>query len=82
MQVNILYFAFARDITKTESETLQLTPDSNTLAALKQLISKKYPSLMMEKLLFAVNCQYEEDHDQLKLSDGDEIALIPPVSGG
>jgi sulfur-carrier protein len=55
--------------------------DGQTVAALKQTLLAEYPELAGLKSLFvAVNGAYAED-DAL-LNEADEIALIPPVSGG
>ena len=45
-------------------------------------VLKRYPSVTSDKLrvVVAVNGEYQEqDHI---VNDGDELALIPPVSGG
>lgn len=52
-----------------------------TVADLRTALNEKYPELLGLKSLFiAVNNDYAED--DILLSDNDEIALIPPVSGG
>ena len=55
--------------------------DGQTVAALKQTLMATYPDLAGLKSLFvAVNGAYAEDNTVL--TETDEIALIPPVSGG
>ena len=45
-------------------------------------ICLKYPSLNLKKSKFLVAVNYDyADHTEI-LQEGDEIALIPPVSGG
>ena len=53
-----------------------------TLKGLKKLLFVQYPDLQpLEKTLsFAVNTEYADD--SVKLRSGDEVAFIPPVSGG
>lgn len=50
--------------------------------ALREELALRYPRLrpLKEKLLVAVNAEYVDDDTALK--NGDEVALIPPVSGG
>jgi sulfur-carrier protein len=52
-----------------------------TVAELRQFLDTRYPQLKgLKSLLIAVNSSYAEDARQL--DESDEIALIPPVSGG
>jgi len=55
--------------------------DADTVADLRQYLNSRYPQLTgLKSLLIAVNSNYAEDARLLEESD--EIALIPPVSGG
>jgi molybdopterin converting factor small subunit len=57
-------------------------PEGATVGVLAVEVVRRYPGLGLapERLVVAVNHEYRE-HLHL-LEDGDEIALIPPVSGG
>ena len=57
-------------------------PRGATVRRLADEMVDRYPSMTREasKLVVAVNQEYQE-HDHV-LSGGDEVALIPPVSGG
>jgi molybdopterin converting factor subunit 1 len=78
MEVKVLYFALARDLTGKTEETIKF--NGKTTEDLRKLLKNKYPQ--MEKLLdisrFAVNGEYYEG----ELKEGNTIAVIPPVSGG
>lgn len=55
--------------------------DGQRVGDLKRSLLASYPALAGLKSLFiAVNNAYAEDDVQIQ--DNDEIALIPPVSGG
>ena len=56
--------------------------DGATVSDLARDLVLRYPGLTSEpsKLVVAVNQEYR-NHDHT-LHDGDEVALIPPVSGG
>lgn len=56
--------------------------NQSTLGELKNMLYAQYPKLKpLEKTLsFAVNTEYADD--SVKLCCGDEVAFIPPVSGG
>jgi molybdopterin converting factor small subunit len=50
--------------------------------ALQGLLNERYPSLRagITAVRFSVNRQFADDDHVL--ADGDEVAIIPPVSGG
>ena len=75
------YFARIREITGVASEDLDLPPGADA-AALYTLLSTRYADLegMRAHLRVARNLDFV-DWDTA-LQDGDEIAFIPPVSGG
>lgn len=79
--VNILLFARYREVAGSRSITLQM-PYPTTVGDLARQMLKNYPTLVHDaaNLVVAVNEEYR-DHD-FALQDGDEVALIPPVSGG
>jgi MoaE-MoaD fusion protein len=76
MQVSIRLFAGLRERAGTGARTLELT-DGATLGDV-------WPALDLgaepSGLLYAVNKRYAEP--KTTLAEGDEVALIPPVSGG
>ncbi len=81
--MTILFFGIARDIVGSASlEAASLTSEiPETTEALKRVLVDRYPELgRLTSLAIAVNQNYSEA-DQV-LRTGDEIALIPPVSGG
>ncbi len=53
-----------------------------TLGALIELLHARYPKLAerVGSVRFAVNSEYAESSQPLR--SGDEVAVIPPVSGG
>jgi len=80
MTIQLLTFGIARDIAGGSSLTVEV-PEGSTVADLKWHLLGLYPRFeSLNALFIAVNAAYAED-DTL-LSGQDEIALIPPVSGG
>ena len=80
MTLKILTFGIARDI--VGGSTLNFdTPEGINVAQLKQKLLDHYPTFgNLSSLLIAVNEEYGDD--ETVISEDDDIALIPPVSGG
>ena len=81
--MNILLFGITRDIVGQASLTI---PDREagrlkTVASLKRYLRETYPGLdAVSTLAVAVNKDYAAEETVIEPMD--EIALIPPVSGG
>jgi len=85
MRVRLLCFGVLKDIFaqpgETPGETLEL-PAGSTVQALLETCSKRVqvPAGLWASVAVAVNRQYAGMQDVLH--DDDEVALLPPVSGG
>jgi molybdopterin converting factor subunit 1 len=81
IRVNVLFFGAARDATGTDEAQLTLDPPHDSRNAFAQVLTT-YPALRRfgNSLLFAVNQEYAGADREV--SDGDELAIFPPVSGG
>ena len=80
MQIKIQTFGIAREICGGPQISLQV-PESTTAGQLKLLLTEHYPRLgALASFLLAVNEAYAEPQTLLQAED--EIAVIPPVSGG
>jgi Molybdopterin converting factor, small subunit len=78
-QFVIKAFGVTKDIVGARETVLEL--DGDTVASLRSALRHRYPALVeIRSLMIAVNSSYAED-DQ-SIGESDEIALIPPVSGG
>lgn len=78
--MRVLCFGIARDIIGHKSLDLQLN-SINTVSDLKNYIVNSYPGFQDYKdFQIAINQNFAIDTDLI--SDSDEIAIIPPVSGG
>jgi molybdopterin converting factor subunit 1 len=81
MKIRIRLFAAVRDIVGRREELLEL-PEGTTVSDLLHRFAVDHPRLqsLTPSLLLAVNREYVEATRVLR--DGDEVAFIPPVSGG
>jgi len=72
---------FAAAAERVGTSTVEL-PQPPTVAHLRQKLGEGWPSLadLLPRCAVAVNHEYATD-DQ-PLHPGDEVAIIPPVSGG
>jgi molybdopterin synthase catalytic subunit/molybdopterin converting factor small subunit len=81
MRIHLLAFASAGDALGTDRLDVEL-PDGAGLAELRLWLDVRYPALapLWQRLAVAVNGAVRGG-DQ-PLAEGDEVALLPPVSGG
>ena len=80
--MEVLLFGIAKDIVG-KSQLVFSNKDEmpNSVSDLKLAITQKYPDFeKLSSLAIAVNSEYAQD--DVALSANDEIAIIPPVSGG
>lgn len=81
MQVQVLFFGMLKELAGLGSDSLTL-PDSATLADVIRHYEGRIPRLkeMAGSIAMSVNREYAGP--ECKLNSGDEIGLLPPVSGG
>ena len=80
MKIKLIAFGIAREILQSRQMEIELNP-GDTLAALRQTLVNHYPELSkLKSLSFAVGVNYQDD--TFGLHENDEVAIIPPVSGG
>lgn len=81
MQVTVLYFGVLREAMQLSQQILTLPADaraSDVLAIARERLPHIAP--LLQRSAIAVNHGYA--CAGMVLHDGDEIALLPPVSGG
>jgi molybdopterin synthase sulfur carrier subunit len=80
MTVQLLSFGIIKEILGRESISFNLPKQSNT-ADLRNKLNTEFPQLReLASYMIAVNNEYADKN--LIIQQKDEIALIPPVSGG
>ena len=80
MKIAVKLFAAYRESAGLRDAVLDL-PEGATVGDLARLASDRFAGLPdAGRIVIAVNGEYQ-DH-AFALADGDEAALIPPVSGG
>lgn len=80
MKVNVLAFGIVKEIFGNSA----IEVDINTTATVEELkihLEEKYPRLkQLASYMVAVNNEYAQQEQLIEIKD--EIAIIPPVSGG
>ena len=81
MKITARLFAALREKAGTSQVSLDLSQGATVADAIQEL-NHRYPLLVDSALptMFAVNAEYVQGSHTLQA--GDEMALIPPVSGG
>ena len=81
MNIKVLFFASCRDLIGTGELEMTL-PDGATVTDLISKLASEQARFtdMAPSLMVSVNQAYVERDAELQ--DGDEVAFIPPVSGG
>jgi molybdopterin converting factor subunit 1 len=80
MQVRTLFFAIYRDIAGTDEIEVDLPPGSTAADLVRRLRTRPGLDRLPTEPALAVNQEYAAL--TTPLSDGDEVALLPPVAGG
>ena len=82
MEITVRLFASLAETAGAREVRLPDIPRSATVGDLAEAVFGRYPALseLRESVIYAVNSEYvRPDHP---VRAGDEVALIPPVSGG
>lgn len=81
LTLTVLLFAKLRELAGTDRVSVTV-PDGATVSLLKQELGKRFPAAMtlLERSVIAVNHEFAAE--ERVLTEADEIAVIPPVSGG
>ena len=81
MNVKVLYFASARDLASTGTETLSVSKGT-LVDGLAGIIVKLHPGLgrLKGSVRFSVNYVVVDGDEPLH--DGDEVGVLPPIAGG
>src|SRR5579864_3544010 len=81
MRVRILFFGQLKEVTGRERDTLEL-PEGARVSDLLRRYAELKPALQPYYDAMAVALNQEYCEPEAALHEGDEVALIPPVSGG
>jgi MoaE-MoaD fusion protein len=81
VRIRVLFFGVLRDIVGLREDSLDL-PEGGRLGLVFELYAGRFPRLrgMAASVVLALNQEFSTP--EARLTDGDEVAFLPPVSGG
>jgi molybdopterin synthase catalytic subunit len=81
MQIRVLFFGMLKELAGQKDDSIFL-PENATVGDLLDHYEQRIPRLreMLTSIAMSVNQEYAGPESKLK--NGDEVALLPPVSGG
>jgi len=81
MQIRVLFFGVLKDLAGKASDSISL-PENATLGDVLHHYEQAIPRLRETASSLAMSVNQEYAGPATKLTQGDEVALLPPVSGG
>jgi molybdopterin converting factor subunit 1 len=81
LRVKVLFFGRVRELTGIREEALEM-PEGTTLSELFEHYQKRFPSLRGFRASLVASRNQEFAAWDTPLSSGDDVAFLPPVSGG
>lgn len=80
MTITVKYFGIIADFTKKKEEEFHLNEAINSIQSLQSHLEKLYPEIKKTAYSLALNQSIINENTLLQSQD--EIALLPPFSGG
>ena len=81
MRVRVVYLGILRDLAGQDGEPFDLA-DGSRVSDLYAALQHRMPQLQQFRHAIALAVNHEYSAGDTRLHEGDEVALIPPVSGG
>jgi sulfur-carrier protein len=80
--VTVLYFAYIHETTRKKKEIMELSTNTS-IKELVSIILTRYPNIKnIENIKISVNYRIVNSNSNSILKNDDEVALLPPISGG
>ncbi|KAJ8928222.1 hypothetical protein NQ314_019286 [Rhamnusium bicolor] len=82
VEVKVLFFAKAREVAGKSCDILSVSSPISYLQLLEEIVTTYSLADIKRNIILAVNEEYCNLDTTIYLKPGDEIAVIPPLSGG
>ena len=80
--LNIKLFGILREKLKSNKLIIPINDNSISLKELGKYLKELYPSLYMDEINFVFAVNKVICNENINVTSSDEIAIIPPISGG
>jgi molybdopterin converting factor small subunit len=80
--LNIKLFGILREKLKCNNLIIPINDNSISLKELEKYLKELYPSLYMDEINFVFAVNKVICNENINITSSDEIAIIPPISGG
>jgi molybdopterin converting factor subunit 1 len=80
--VKILFFAKSREIVGKQSALLEVPSHISYVNLLQKIVQEFCLEDIKSNVILSLNEEFCNSGDTIELKTGDEIAVIPPLSGG
>jgi len=81
IHVNVLYFAGAKEARGVRMESMEL-PKNTAVKGLLSNLSMMHPKIRDMLNIIQISVNYEVVDKGTILNEGDEVGILPPISGG
>lgn len=83
INLRILFFAKTRDLSGLNETTFKVENNLKVSELLNRICAKYNLESIKSSVILAINEQYCDNlEERLNLRESDEVAIIPPISGG
>jgi len=80
MEIRLMSYGGLKDITGSDALGFAIPQQAVSVTELKELLLARYPALEGKTFRIAVNERFVEGESEV--GSGDNVALMPPFSGG
>jgi len=82
IRVTVLYFAFVHETNRKKKEIMELSTNTS-IKELLSIIRTRYPNIKnIKNIKISINYRIVNSNSSSVLKNDDEVALLPPISGG
>ena len=81
MKVKVKYFAVCHEELGRDEEDMEL-PEGATLRSILNRLEEEWPEITEFYQVMRMSVNWDYATEDTELSEGDEVAFIPPVPGG
>lgn len=82
VEVTVLFFAKAKELAKKQKAVVTVPSNILCYQLLEKIVENFTLHEIKNNLILAINEEFCNISDKLVLKQGDEVAVIPPLSGG